>query len=141
LQVGYHLPLGPFDIELTAQINPEFGIRPSIDLDGISGTVVNVTPYANLGAVTTMSVGIPIITKFGIEGDISLIEYDFIMGTSGKLDFVSKDNKVHQLKGKIQEEISHKLLGPNGKVYLFVEYPACVEDEPDGFWEIATHIL
>jgi len=116
--------LGWVPVNFESGVGGKIGIKGSIGLDGITNLGSAITPYIALTADLSASVGIRGIAEFGAKGEFSMIENGFVASTSGKLELVGNETEIYRFDGTLEERIDNVFLGPKGRLYGFVKYPA-----------------
>ena len=122
--------VGPVPVDVRASASGTMGFRTDVFLDP-ARLNVQVTPYAEASAFASASVNV-IVARFGAEGTMTIIKDCLDVG--GEV-FLSPPRN-NQLTGNVNLSVTNELVGPTGRLYLFVEYPViqwCAVIFPCGF--------
>jgi hypothetical protein len=123
---GYtqQLVVGIVPITITAGAQATVGFEANIALTGITSLEATFTPNAKIGAYASGGVGTRSISA-GVRADLWLVQESLENQAIASLVFEEDDSHTYitQLNGTLQEKITNNYRGPNGKLYLYAEYP------------------
>jgi hypothetical protein len=111
--------VGPVPIRLTAGATGTIGFRTTVDLD-TSRAILTAGPYADAGAFAEARVDLAVVSA-GVAGNMTIVADEFTAEMVADMDII---NGGDTLLGTLTFSITNELEGPNGRVYLFANYPA-----------------
>lgn len=110
--------VGPVPIEVSAGCSGTIGYDTSLTLTP-SSIEFETGPFGEIDAFAQAQINL-VVASGGIRGDMTLLREELTARTSAQLSIV---NGGTRLQGPLTQELTHTLTGPNGRLYLFVNYP------------------
>ncbi len=111
--------VGPVPITLTAGASGTIGYQTTVDLN-TSRAILTTGPYANAGAYASAAVDLVVVSA-GVAGTLTIVSDEL---TAAMIADMNITNNGNTLVGTLTFSLTNDLVGPNGRIYLFANYPA-----------------
>ncbi len=113
--------VGPVPVSVSGGVAGSIGYRLTASLEPAS-LASSVRPFAGLEATLEAGVGI-VGFRAGAGGTLTLITEEFAAGVQTGLVVASAGPSPAVFQGSATMRVVNTLTGPNGRLFLFVEYP------------------
>ncbi len=110
--------VGPVPVQLTAGASGTIGYSTNLRLS-TSELDLATGPFAEADAYAQAEIQLGVASG-GVRGDITLIREELTANVSADFELIDGGTR---LRGPVAMELTNELTGPNGRIYLFVNYP------------------
>lgn len=116
--------VGPVPITIGAGIEGSIGFELHANIQPVS-LATSAGPFAQLEANVTGAVGVPGL-QAGVGGALTLLDERFTGTVSTGLTVLHSNPGAAVFEGEVSLTILNVLTGPEGRLFLFAEYPAAI---------------
>ncbi len=110
--------VGPVPITFTAGATGVVGFRAEFHAD-TAGLAISEGPYAEATAFGEAKVDL-LVARGGVRGNMQIVRDDFVARAAAQVQVVGNGEA---LDGILEFDVTNTLVGPNGRIFLFAEYP------------------